>query len=236
MTILRQAFEERGPSLPMDQIVADRRFVRLATLKPYQDLMLQVKLEQAGPMGRVLVRLERLQGSVSAAEHGWQRLAAWFALLKGLAASQAAAVLLLLALGACFTFALGQLAILQPPWTLFAGLLAADLTWVLAVRHLSEGASWGAGTLARGNGALLLLYGSMRLLRLVWWRMRLARLGSADPFAAEHLPDTLLRVDEVSRLGHRLIGSRQRDQRVLAEALRQAGDSLRERLEKGVLP
>ena len=233
--VLRQAVEERGPSLPVEQLTGDRRFVRLGTLKPYQELMQQAKLEQVGPLGRVLVRLERLQGSVNAAEHGWQRLGAWFALVKGLAASSLTAVLLLLGVALGLTFGVAQLGVVRPPYTVLVGVLGANAIWAAVARQLSEGEHWGGDTILRGSGTLLVVYAGARLSRMLYLRYRMARVGSADPFLAEHLPDTLMLVDEVSRLGHRLTGGRRRDQRVLSEALRQAADTLRERLDKGAL-
>lgn len=230
---LRQAFDERGTSLPVDQVTSDRRFVKLATLKPYMDVMEAARAEQAGPFGRVVLRLERLQASASAAEHGVQRLAAWLSFFRDLATETATGVLLLIFLGLFLTFGVNQLGLLRPPWTLGVGMLLASLAWASVAHVVTEGQGHGRDTMVIGCGIVGLVWGVVAGIRLAWRRWQRYRRGAGDPFAPQHLPDTLLLVDEVSRLGHRIVGSRKREQRVLVEALRQAGETLRERLDKG---
>ena len=230
---LRQAFDERGTSLPVDQVTSDRRFVKLATLKPYQDVMEAARNEQSGPFGRVVLRLERLQASASAAEHGVQRMAAWLAFFRDMASETATGVLLLLLLSLFFTFGVGQLGLLRPPWTLLTGMLLASSLWALVAHMVTEGQGHGRDTIVLSCGSVALLWGLVAGLRAAWRRWQRYRRGAGDPFAGQHLPDTLLLVDEVSRLGHRIVGARKREQRVLVEALRQAGETLRERLDKG---
>ena len=232
VTVLRQAFDERGTSLPVEQVTGDKRFVRLATLKPYLELIEAVRNEQAGPLGHVVLRLERLQSSVTAAEHGLKRLAAWFGFFRQLAGAPLISVLLLLVM-VFFTFGVNQLALLRPPWTLAAGMLLASALWVLATRTLTAGQSSGQDILLPTWGVGLSLWLLLTGVRWLWRRYQRMRRGTGDPFASEHLADTLLLVDEVSRLGHRVVGARRRQQRVLIEALRQAGETLRERLDRG---
>ena len=233
IVLLRQAFEERGTSLPAEAVSNDKRFVKLGLLKPYQELIETTRAEQAGPFGRVLLRLERLQSSVTAAETGLQRLVEWLALIRELATQEATAVVLLIFIGLFITFGVSQLGLFIPPWNLLVGMLSASLFWSWAARSVSEGSNYGMLTIGIGVGSVLGLWFIGHLVRWGWRRYIRRRPDGADPFTEEHLQDTLLLVDEVSRLGHRAMGSRKHEQRVLAEALRQAGETLRQRLDNG---
>jgi len=231
--VLRQAFDERGTSLTVDQVTGDKRFVKLGTLKPYQEVIDAARSEQSGPFGRVLIRLERLQASANSAEYGLQRLAVWLGFVRELATEPVTLVVLLVLLGLFLTFGINQLGLFRPPWNLFAGMLTASALWSGATRAVTNGQSMAPVTVLCALVSVMVMWFIGFAVRTAWHRYQLAKMGAGDPFAPEHLADTLLLVDEVSRLGHRISGSRKRDQRVLAEALRQAGETLRERLDKG---
>ena len=143
------------------------------------------------------------------------------------------AVGLLLSLGLFATFGIAQLNMVQPPWTLLLGMTVASVGFSHMVDSLSEGASQGYDTILWAQGTIIALALLRAAMRYGFRYYRLSRIGNNDPFTPEHLPDTLVLVDELSRLGHRLIGSRQREQTALIEAMRQAGETLRERLDKG---
>jgi tetratricopeptide (TPR) repeat protein len=233
VVVLRQAFDERGTSLSVEQVTSDKRFVKLAALKPYQEVVEGARSEQSGPFGRVLVRLERLQASATAAEHGLDRLALWLGFVREIATDQMALVAMLVALGLFFTFGASQLGLFGAPWTLLLGMGAASVLWATGAHAVTHGQSWGRDTVILSLLSVLGVWSVGAGCRWAWRRYRLSRLGAGDPFTPEHLADTLMLVDEVSRLGHRVLTSGQREQKVLAEALRQAGETLRERLDKG---
>ena len=233
IVVLRQAFEERGTSLSVEQIIADKRFAKLAALKPYQEVINAARVEQAGPLGRVLARLERLQLSFTAAEHGLQRVGAWISVFRDLAIRQSTLVALFIFLGFAITFGVNQLNVFKPPWALGVGLIGASVVWTTICRAIGDGSRSGYETILGGWAAHCLLLVIGMVTRWGWYRFQTRRRGAADPFAAEHLAETLMLVDEVSRLGHRVVGSQHRQQRVLSEALRQAGETLRQRLDRG---
>ena len=240
VTVLARALEERGPGLAVSSLVRDRRFVRLTALQPYQALIATTEREQSSATGQILIRLERLQNSVSAAEYGWQRLRAWSVVAKDLLTSPAVALAAFLLLSLLMTVGITELGLLGPPYTVGLGVVLTTLVWLGLGHWLGGGSSQAAwpGSHSAGVGLSCLggVWGSVRLGRFLWWRRRLARVGRADPLVSEHLPDTLVMVDEVSRLGHRLIGSRHVEPRALIEALRAAAETLRERLDKGARP
>jgi hypothetical protein len=112
-------------------------------------------------------------------------------------------------------------------------MVTASGLWSAATHAVTNGQSMAPLTIFFALSSVMFMWLLGFTVRTAWHRYQLAKLGAGDPFAPEHLADTLLLVDEVSRLGHRISGSRKRDQRVLVEALRAAGETLRERLDKG---
>ena len=233
ISVLREAFDERGPSLAADSVAGDPRFVKLAALKPYQELIQTVRQEQAGPVGRVVMRLERLQASVANIERGLARLGTRLGLVHEIVQLPWLGVLVLLTLGMVVTFGLHQLGPFAPPWSVGCGMGLACGLWLWLARVLELGIATARQTIFTAVMLMLAAWTLGFLTRWGWRRLMAARRGSHDPFVLENLADTLMLVDEVSRLGHRIVGGRGREQRVLMEALHQAGDSLRERLDRG---
>ncbi len=231
--VLRQAFDERGPSLAVDVIAADPRFAKLAALKPYQELVQTVRQEQAGPSGRVVMRLERLQASAANIERGLGRLGARLLFVHDLLQLPWLGVLTLWTLGMVVTFGLHQLGAFAPPWSVGCGMALACGLWLWLANALQLGVTAARQTVFNTISAMLGLWALGTCVRWAWRRWIAARRGSHDPFIRDNLADTLSLVDEVSRLGHRIVGGRGREQRVLMEALHQAGDTLRERLDRG---
>jgi hypothetical protein len=231
--VLRQAFDERGPSLAADGIAADPRFVKLAALKPYQDLIKTVRQEQAGPSARVVMRLERLQASVGNLELGFSRLGGRLVFIHDLVQLPWLGVLALWLLGMLVTFGLHQLGVFAPPWSVGCGMAVACGLWLWLAHALQLGIAAARQTVFTTGLVLLAAWALGGGVRWGWRRFAIARRGSHDPFILDNLADTLVLVDEVSRLGHRIVGERSREQRVLMEALHQAGDTLRERLDRG---
>ena len=72
---LRQAADERGSSFPVEALSNDARFAKLRSFQPYQELIDQARIEQAGPIGRMLLRLERLEESARSIRETFDELA-----------------------------------------------------------------------------------------------------------------------------------------------------------------
>lgn len=234
IVILSQAFDERGPALQLEGVVKDKRFVKLAELVPYQEMIARVQTEQQGSLGRVLIRLERMASQLKIVERSAQRLASWFHVLRSLLNSTGLGVLVLFAMASLLSIAWLQVGMGQTWWRFWAALVVCSGLWLLVGHYLLARLLGSAVVVASAWAAALLSTAAIRSGRWLVTQWRLRRIGAADPFSQEHLPATLLMVDELSRLGHRSLGARRQDQKVLQEAMRQAAENLRERLERGL--
>ncbi|MEE8408934.1 MAG: hypothetical protein V3T05_04975 [Myxococcota bacterium] len=230
VSTLRRAFDERGAGLRSDRVVADRRFVKLADFEPYKDLIQAVREEQSGPIGRLLFRLERIEASARVAADVLERVAVVMTFFWRLATALGAAVVALILLGLVATFGVTQLGMVRPPWTLVAGMTVASALWHVGARVATAEASSGWQTIGIATAVVYspwLLYLGGRWFWL-WRRGVAARMG--DPYRKEHIEHTLALLDEVARLGKKLMEAKPDAAPAVDEDLRRAARSLRERL------
>jgi tetratricopeptide (TPR) repeat protein len=233
VTVLRAAFDERGTALRVDDVIADRRFVKLADFAPYKDLIEKVREEQSGPIGKLLLRLQRIEASARVAADILERVAAVMAFLYRLASALGAAIVALIFLGLLVTFGVHQLGLLKPPWTLFAGMTVASVLWHLGSRVATADASGGWPTIGIAM-AIVCAPWIMYIIGRGLWRWRRARVEEAtDPFSREHLAHTLAVIDEVSRVGHKMLEAGDMEAEAIDEDLRSAERALRRRLSRG---
>ncbi|MBI5508554.1 MAG: hypothetical protein HY903_07360 [Deltaproteobacteria bacterium] len=223
---LRRAFAEQGSALRVEEIRADPRFAGLAGFEPFEKLVDEISAEQAGPLGRFLLRLERIEAAAEATADVAKRLAAVMVVVWRLVGASGAAVLALVLMGLVLAGGFNQLGILAPPGPLFLGMSAASVLWHLGVRIGSGGVATGLSTitwaLAVVFGPYLLLYLAATLWRFVRQRRRVA----GDPFTDARLPDTLLLMERVVLLGRRYLNAAADDR----QAVRQELDAARLRL------
>ncbi len=155
---LRRAFSERGSALRVDEIVANPRFSGLATFEPYTQLLTEMREEQAGPLARVLLRLERVEASVLAAESVLSRLALVLTFLWRLGGMTGAAVVVLLTVGMVFAAGVAQLGVLMPPKPLWVGMTLASVLWLVAAYVGTAGQALGVRVVGAAWEVVLVPY------------------------------------------------------------------------------
>jgi tetratricopeptide (TPR) repeat protein len=211
---LRQAADERGSSFPVDMLVSDPRFAKLRGFQPFQDLVNQAREEQAGPLGRMLLKLERLEESARLMRDTFDEIALAVAFISRIFDALSASLIAFVFFGLLITFGVRQLGLLLPPWTLLLGMAIASVIWSWGARVATLGDSRGLKTIAIGWLVVFLPWLVILVARLSVRLYRERRDGA--PFAAPQLTTTLALVDAVAQAG-RLLVSAKADERVQAE-------------------
>jgi tetratricopeptide (TPR) repeat protein len=228
---LKRAFVERGSALRVEDVVADPRFASLSGFEPYEVLLNEARAEQAGPLGKFLLRVERIEASVQVATRILEQIADVAAFGWRVASAVGVAVIALILLGFVIGAGIHQLGIVRPPLPLVVGMLAASGLWHLGARVGSADQASGLETigiaLAVVFGPWILFVGGRGLWRL--WRER--RQGPSDPFAEVHLPHTLVLLEEVTSLGRRFLSASGEERLHVGHDLREAERHLKERLD-----
>lgn len=227
---LRQALEERGAELDVELLAQDARFKDLATDRLFERLLEYTRIERAGPLGRLQIRVEGVAGAARRARdilEGYARVAAMIG--RGLDAIGGAVVALLL-LALALSLGVNQMGLLRPPWPLLFGMVTASILWLVAAGVAAE--TWRAGLRTVGVGwlALAVPWALGWSLRFALRRTVVARHRAADPFARPHLAHTLARLDQVSRLGHLLLETPEAEDAAVARDLRHAVKALHSRI------
>ncbi len=132
--VLRQAFDERGMSLRVAALMDDARFSALVGFAPFQALLDEVRAEQTGPFGGILLRLGKLNEEARASRAVIEAFGHWMEATDRLLSDTAIRVLILSLMGLLFALGLAQTGLLRPPWTLLAGWLAASGVWLYGAR------------------------------------------------------------------------------------------------------
>lgn len=197
---LRIAFDERGSSLPADRVASDPAFAELVGFAPFDDLLEKTREAQAGPMGRMMIRMERLENTARETMTALERITELITLVARVATSFFLPLTCFVLLGLLCTAGAAQLSPLGRPWTLFAGYGAAGAVWVSGTRSLTAGASNGLETVALGSGIVLGAWVVLALLTVVVGAGR--RHFRPDPWAEPHAKATVALLAELEALGH----------------------------------
>ncbi|MEL6547356.1 MAG: hypothetical protein AAFQ82_22220, partial [Myxococcota bacterium] len=115
---LRIAFEEQGSSLPADRVLADPAFAELVGFDPFDALIEKTREAQAGPMGRLMIRMERIERTATETVGALERITALITTLARIATSFFLPLMCFVLLGLLCTAGVSQLASVGRPWTL----------------------------------------------------------------------------------------------------------------------
>jgi hypothetical protein len=226
--VLGRAFDERGASLRADDVLVDPRFAPLVGFAPFQELVKRVRADQAGPLGRILLKFERIDDAVRGNREVIEVLGRWMQALGRLGAFGGTAVIVLLGLGLLVTFGVAQTGLARPPLTLVLGMGTASVLWYLAARIATGAPDAGLVTITPALGVVFVPWAIAAGGRWVWRRR--ARSRRVDAFDPAHLGHTLALVNEVGRLGRELLHAGERDRPVLVDELRRVAALLATRL------
>ncbi|MEK7705309.1 MAG: hypothetical protein AAB426_10145 [Myxococcota bacterium] len=231
VVVLRRAFDERTTSLPIARVTSDSRFAPLGGFGPYDDLVGAMREEQAGPWGKLMLKLDALEASAREARIVVRQLMDVVGIVMRLASTFGANVLLFVLFGLIITFGVNQLGLTQPPWTVLIGMGVGAGAWHLGARVATGGARTGLATILPGLLVVATPYVVMALVRWLWRRRRrLLAPARKAAFAPKYLPRTVRLLDEVAQLGHRYLGADDDVRVQLADELRLAEVALRRRL------
>ncbi len=230
---LRQAADERGSSFPVEALSNDARFAKLRSFQPYQELIDQARIEQAGPIGRMLLRLERLEESARSIRATFDELSLAIRFVSRIFDAVSASLVAFVLLGLLITFGVKQLGLLHAPWTLVLGMLVTSLLWSWGARVATLGESRGASTIAAGLGVVFIPWLAVAVGRFVVQRFIERRTG---PFASHELSTTLALVEEVARTGRRVLSASEEEKSRAEEELVAAKRALYARLGLGSWP
>lgn len=230
---LRQAADERGSSFPVDALNSDPRFAKLRSFQPYQELIDQARIEQAGPIGRMLLRLERLEESARSIRETFDEMALIIRFVSRLFDAVSASLVAFVLLGLLITFGVKQLGLLQAPWTLVLGMLVTSMLWSWGARVATVGESRGGATIIAGLAVVFVPWVAVAAGR---YAVRRAIERKTGPFAASQLSTTLALVDEVSRAGHNVLTASTEDRSRREDELIAAKRALYARLGVGSWP
>jgi len=225
---LSRAFEERSGALRGDAVLADERFRPLVGVRAYDDLIANVRAEQAGPLGRLLIKFDRLEEQVRTADKVLNVLGRWMAALSRLADLTGVPVLLLLALGIFVTFGINQLGVMRPPWPLLGGMAIASVLWCIAADVASDGKDLGLSTIAIAFLIVLSPWGVALGGRRAWARWKARR--RYDPFAAVNVEHTMALLRSVLGHAERIATGAAGEQQAAHESLRGLAPALQARL------
>jgi len=231
--VLGRAFDERGAALRADDVLVDPRFAPLVGFAPFQELIKRVRADQAGPLGRILLKFERIDDAVRGNREVLDVLGRWMQALGRLGAFGGTAVVVLLGLGLLVTFGVAQTGLAQPPATLVIGMGTASVLWYLGARIATGAVDAGFVTIVPAMGLVFVPWAVAAAGRWLWRRRaRRRRVDALDP---AHLGHTLALVDEVGRLGRELLHAGDTARPELEAELRRAAAPLATRL-AGVEP
>ena len=225
---LRQSADERGSSFPLDVLTSDARFAKIRSFTPYLELVNQVRDEQAGPLGRILLRLERIEESARAVRDTFDELALAMSYIARVLGAVSAALLVFVFFALLMTFGVRQLGLLEAPWTLVLGVLTASIIWSWGASVATLGESHGLRTIAGGVAIIfapwLVVVGARYGMR------RLEERRRGDPFRGEELPATLALIDELAKSARQLLDAVPADKEVAERRVTAARKALRQRL------
>lgn len=224
VSTLGQALEERGSTLPADALRADPRFAELVGFVPFDGLIERAREIQAGPLGRMMIRLERLEGSARETVDALEKFTELLTLVARIATSFLFPLVSFVLLGLLSTAGAAQLGPLGRPWTLLVGFGAASAIWVSGTQRLTAGASTGVETVVLGTGVV---FGAWVALVLVAMALRaLRRRFRVDPWDPAERDLTLALLEDVEHLAEAVQRGDAEEQE-----LRDVTERLRQRLE-----
>lgn len=186
---LERAFEERSAELPAERVRADPRFAELVGFDPFDQLVDRVREAQAGPMGRMLIRLERLETTARETMTALERLSDILTLTARVATSFFLPLVAFVLLGLLGSAGASQLGSIGRPWTLLTGFAIASAVWISGARSLTGGSVSGWETVLLGSAIVL---GAWCALALLAWGLRQLRdRYRPDPWSADGRAETV---------------------------------------------
>jgi hypothetical protein len=221
---LALAFDERGAALRADEVLVDARFAGLVTFAPFTQLVQAARDQQAGPIGRLLRKLERVEGSLRSAHEVLAVVWRWMGVVSRFVDLVGTSVVVLLALGIFLSLGITQLGLLRPPWPLAVGMLGASALWHTGARIANADPWAGLPTIGIALGVVALPFALIRLVQ--WLRRHAAR--TFDPLDASHLPVTVALAQEFAAAGH---GAATKDRRELERTARSLAERLAGRVD-----
>jgi len=136
---LRKAFDERGSALEVEDVVGDVAFGPLGEFEPYRELIDDMREEQAGIVGKLKMRLEKIEQAAAELQRTMERITAAADAILALLTARWFAVAVLMMMTFVVAAGLGQMRILRPPWTVVGGWLASAGLWHAATRVVTGG-------------------------------------------------------------------------------------------------
>ncbi|MBC7794202.1 MAG: hypothetical protein H7Z43_10885, partial [Clostridia bacterium] len=225
---LRQSADERGSSFPLDVLISDARFARIRSFTPYLELVNQVRDEQAGPLGRILLRLERIEESARAVRDTFDELALAMSYIARVLGAVSASLLVFVFFALLVTFGVRQLGLLDAPWTLVLGVVTASIIWSWGASVATLGESHGLRTITGGVAVIFAPWVAVVGTRYGLRKLEERRRG--DPFRGAELPTTLALVDELAKSARQLLDAAAADQEVAERRVTAARKALLQRL------
>lgn len=198
VSALNLAFEERGTGLPVKAVLADPRFGDLVGFAPFDKLVAKVRENQAGPLGRMMLRLERLENTVQETVIALEQLGELLTLVARVFTSFLFPFISFVLLGLLSTAGVSQLSPLGRPWTLLTGFAAATAVWASGTHQLTGGSSWGFETIGLGTSVVLGAWGLLALLGIALREIR--NRYRVDPWGDRQRDLTLALIEEVEHL------------------------------------
>ena len=227
---LRQSADERGSSFPLEVLTNDARFAKIRSFQPFIDLVNQVRDEQAGPLGRILLRLERIEESARTVRDTFDELALAASYVSRVLGAVSASLLIFVFLALLMTFGVRQLGLLEAPWTLVLGTLVASIIWSWGASVATLGESHGLQTIFAGVAIVFTPWLAVTGVRYGVRRLEEKRRG--DPFRGEELRTTLALIDELSKSAHQLLEAPATEKEVSERRVTAARKALDQRLNR----
>ena len=200
--VLRRAFDERLSGLRAEDVVEDARFRPLARFEPFVELIEATRQEQAGPIGRLILKLEELESEARELRAVFVDIARGVQALSRLAGSLGFSTVVFILFALLASFGVAQLGVLHPPWTLLTGMTLTAVFWSVMAQTLTLGASDGRTTIVTAGawvgGAWIGLHGG----RWLWRRLRPPPLRS--PFTKAHRSSTQSALERLLALTRQL--------------------------------
>lgn len=182
---LRRAFQERGSSLPVEDVIADARFVMLKEFKPYRELTQEMKSDQNSWLGKLRLRLERLEATSRAVEEIIVQVQSGYSTAANVVRHPWSGVVGMIMLSFFFGLGIAQMRLIPPPWTLVIGWGAAAFIWNEVAGVVGKGEAAGGGAITV-SGLLILTPVGLGLAVRAWrylngYRAQKARQPAPPP-------------------------------------------------------
>lgn len=170
---LERAFEERSGTLSGKGVADDPRFAPLAALEPFGELIDRVRESQAGPLGRMVLRLERVEESVQETVATLERLSEFARRVSAILTSTVVPLFAFVFLGICCTFACAQWSSLPRGPRVVAGQILATVVWLSGAQSFTG--DFRSGVYSASVGTAFVFSVALVLAALTWGLGKLRR-------------------------------------------------------------